>query len=249
MAISKTVGASITRLARDARFVFTGTVQQIGGSSLSIIPGGPGTAVVRVDRIHRAASALHNQAGRQVTVVSQPGAAPEAGHTLLVFFTNPIFYGETIGVREIGHIEAPPDLDALHELVAHGAEEAMMDELRKHLELADAVVHGKVVGLRHVSQTTAATAGEHDPDWWVAVVRVTKSFKGDHAGELKVRYPGSRDVRWYHVPKPKEGQEAIFILHRDGVDLDGAHFALLHPGDLLAADAAELRRVAGLLSP
>ena len=46
-------------------------------------------------------------------------------------------------------------------------------------------------------------------------------------------YPNSLDVRWHDVPKPKMGQEGLFILHATDKALRPlAKFQLLHPDDL-----------------
>ena len=244
MALPKTVAESITRMARDARFIFTGTVETPGASSIGILAGNPNSKVVLVERVHRAAPALQGQAGQRVTVLS----AEESGESgRRVFFTNPLLYGETIAVKELGSVEAPEAIDEVHTLVAALSDESKNEELRQHLASAEAVLHARVLSLHRVSQATAATASEHDPDWWAAVVHVIASLKGRHEGDIAVRYPHSRDVRWHAVPKPHDGQEALFLLHRDGINLGEATLALIHPGDLLSADARELRRVKALL--
>lgn len=247
MALPKTVAESVTRMARDARFIFTGTVETPGASSIGIFAGNPNSKVVLVERVHRAAPALQGQAGQRVTVLS----AEESGASgRRVFFTNPMLYGETVAVKELGSVEAPeaPEaIDEVHSLIIALSDEIKTEELRQHLASAEAVLHARVLRRHRVSQATAATASEHDPDWWAAVVHVIASLKGAHEGDIAVRYPHSRDVRWHAVPKPNEGQEALFVLHRDGINLGEATLALIHPGDLLSADARELRRVKALL--
>jgi hypothetical protein len=164
-----------------------------------------------------------------------------------VFFTNPILFGETIGVREAGHIEVPDDVAALHELIIRTTLEMTEEELREHVARSAAIVQGRVVSVRRVSDTTALTATEHDPDWWAAVIRVNRSLKGEHEGEVEARYPHSHDIRWYHVPKLQEGQEGIFILHRDGREVGGVFLALIHPEDLLLGDTPEANRIEALV--
>ncbi len=246
MALARDPNPSVTRLLGEARFVFTGTAEWNGASSLSFIPAGGETAVVRVDRIHLATPVLQNQVGQHVTVVFAAGAPPEIEGRPRVFFTNPFLYGETIAVREVGHIEAPEDINALHEQVAHMTEEFQDERLREHLGSAEAVVLGRVIGLKSAGHVSAAEVSEHDPDWWIATVQVVRSFKGDLKGEIAFRYPNSRDVAWYRVPKPREGEEAIFILHRDDRHAGRTHLAILHPEDVQHAGDAGIRRIAGL---
>lgn len=245
MALPRTVAESVTRLARDSRFIFTGTVESTGESSLSILAGGPMSTVVRIERVLRASPTLQGHAGQQVTVLASDGE--RAGGPRRVFFTNPVLYGETLGVRELGSVDAPDETDELQSRINAVTEEAATEELRRHLQSADAVVHARVESRRRVSTATAATVSEHDPDWWAAVLEVSQSLKGSHEDRLTIRYPNSKDVRWHAVPRPHDGQEAVFILHRDGLGVGEAHLALLHPTDVMPADARELRRLKALL--
>ena len=247
MALSKTLTNEATRLGRESRFVFTGMVLGEGISSLSAVSGGPSTAVVRVERVHRGTPALHDQVGQSVTVIFPEGSAPWGDGNRWVFFTDAILFGETVGVKEIGHIEVPDDLDALHELVTRMAEQRSEQELIEHLAAAEAVLIGQVASLRRAAGETEILGSEHDPDWWVATVRVGQVLKGDvDEGQIDVRYPHSRDIRWYRVPKPREGEEALFILHRDGLAIGDAVLAILHPGDVIP-EVEEHERVRRLI--
>lgn len=248
MALSRTVRSAAARLSREARFVFTGVVEREGSSSLSAVPAGPQTAVVRVERIHRGASALHDQVNQVVTVIFSDDSQPGDDGRRWVFFTNPILYGETVGVREIGQLETPDDLDALHELVTTMSDQEGERELSEHLAAADVVVTGEVTALHRASAEGEVPRSEHDPDWWIADIRLGELLKGGiDSNELAIRYPRSRDVRWYRVPKPQEGDEALFILHRDGQVIGNAALAILHPGDAIPAVAENRERVRRLV--
>jgi hypothetical protein len=238
--------APVTKVTREARFVFTGTVQQPGSSSLFFIPPGGATAVVHVDRIHYAAPSLQNQEGRQVTVVLAEGSDPAEGRRL--FFTNPILYGETMAVKEVRTSESAQDVAELHERIGRMNEQADTEHLREHIASAQAVVQGRVVSLKRAAEPDVARMSEHDPDWHVAILQVARTLKGEHHDEIAVRFPKSRDIAWYRVPKPREGDEGVFILHRDGLEL-GAVLAMLHPDDLLPAEAENVRRIADLAGP
>lgn len=246
MAIVREPNPEFSRLLAESRFVFTGTVERESASSLSFVPPGGNSAVVRVERVHLGASILEQQAGQQVTVLFGANPSAEIHGRRRVFFTNPVLYGETIAVREVGQIEAPDDLDALHDSVTAMTERAKVEELRQHLLSADAVFQASVAR-RHAADPDALPSSEHDPIWWVAVLKTKNVMKGNVKGEVRVRYPSSRDVKWFGVPKPKEGQEGIFVVHHDGLELGGATLAMLHADDLLAADEGELRRVTELI--
>ena len=158
-----------------------------------------------------------------------------------VFFTEPVAFGETIGVREIGSIEEPSDPEVFADLLARATVEMDEEEIREHLAAAAAVIHGTVVE-RHPVPGRVGVLSEHDPEWWIAVIHVEKSLKGGLKGDVRIRFPNSQDVRWYLTPKPLEGQEAIFVLHADGLGIGGTELAILHPNDMVAAHPDELDR-------
>ena len=103
--------------------------------------------------------------------------------------------------------------------------------LRSRLEEADVVVVGRVKAVRPssvqaLSGPTAKRITEHDPDWQEAVVQVETSLKPPVQNpELVIRFPGSKDVAWFGVPKFRVGQEGTFILRKD--QLSGAPTAML----------------------
>jgi hypothetical protein len=242
---AKTSDPAIKRLVRESRFIFTGTIEQEGFSSLSFVPAAPTTSVVRVERIHHTTPALHNHNGQHVTVVAAQDSMPLPDKRR-VFFTNPFLYGESIAVREVGNIKVPEDLDALHAMIRDVAEESRVEKLREHLAAAQAVVEGRVMSVHRAHDVPVS---EHDPLWSVATIRVTRSLKGDLEGEVHVRFPSSRDVKWYGVPKLKEGDEGTFILHRDGLEVGEAKLAIIDPEDLLRTESDEAHRIVDLLGP
>jgi hypothetical protein len=243
--LTRGLRTSVTRLRREASFVFDGTVEREASSSVSILAAGPGTVVVRVGHVFHATGDLHDQGGQQVTVVLSDPSLVLLGGARRLFFTEPFIYGETVGVVAIDTTDVPNDREALEGLFRE-VSAAMDDErLREHLAEADAVVLGAVVE-RHAVYDPSPLS-EHRPDWWVAVIAVAESLKGDLGGELVVRYPNSTDVRWYLTPKPEVGQEAIFVLHRDGLRFGDAELAILHDVDLIALAPDELERHRRLL--
>jgi hypothetical protein len=117
------------------------------------------------------------------------------------------------------------------------AEALSRRKLQQHVDAADVVVTGRVkavrdldeappgakrrgVGLTATAAAAAAVPGprrrisEHDPLWQEAVVEVTGTEKGGTAKQIVVRFPSSRDVRWYKAPKFEPGQEGVFILRK-----------------------------------
>ena len=247
MPVSENYREEAERHARELRFIFLGKFER-DGSNLSLAPPNSNPAVIRVERVFRAAPALGNQQGQLITLMrAAPGPMPEADGDL-VYFSNPVLYGETLAVREIAHLRVPDDVDELSAVLQRAIEGADMDTLRQHLASATAVVVGKVVETRSAASPDRIPFSEHDPDWWIATIHVARSLKGRVKGDIRVRYANSRDVAWYRAPKPLEGQEAIFVLHEDAArDAGGVALAILHPEDLLPADPDNIRRISDLL--
>lgn len=247
MPVSENYREEAERHARESRFIFLGKFER-DGSNLSLAPPNSNPAVIRVERVFRAAPALGNQQGQLITLMrAAPGPMPEADGDL-VYFSNPVLYGETLAVREIAHLRVPDDVDELSAVLQRAIEGADMDTLRQHLASATAVVVGKVVETRSAASPDRIPFSEHDPDWWIATIHVARSLKGRVKGDIRVRYANSRDVAWYRAPKPLEGQEAIFVLHEDAArDAGGVALAILHPEDLLPADPDNIRRISDLL--
>ena len=232
----------------EARFVFTGTVEQVGSSSLFFVPPSGTTAVVRIERIHRSAPVLKSHEGQQVTVVFADGSGSGEGRRL--FFTNPILYGETMAVREVRASEAAGDGE-WHERILKMNDEAERERVRSHIADAEVVVQGRVIERRPTEEPDIARMSEHDPLMTVAVLRVARTLKGKHEPEREVLFPKSRDVAWYRVPKLEEGQEGIFVLHRHERkgSAEKTALALLHPDDFVAEDSAQGRWIVELSGP
>jgi hypothetical protein len=241
VALPRGFAASARRFARESRFVFSGVVDGSRRSSLSILSGGSGTVVTRVEDIHLARADLRDQRDQLVTVVVSD-EAPDVGDRF-VFFTNPIMFGETMAVHEVGRIRQPDDVDALSRLMETTEAEMADEQLRDHVGSTEAIVEGRVRSTRDLSTVSAATKGEHDPDWWAATIRVARKLKGDVGAEVEVRFPTSRDRRWFEVPRLHEGDEGVFLLHRDGEEHEGVHLALLHPDDFIPSDDDRVKDV------
>ena len=76
---------------------------------------------------------------------------------------------------------------------------------------------------------------EHDPDWWIATVDAYQVVRGRglKPGKIAVLYANSLDVQWHHSPKPKAGQEGMFLLHAADKSVSSlAKYQILHPEDL-----------------
>src|SRR5262249_1763186 len=95
----------VERLAREAKFIFKGTVQKLHAATLSSVPITDHTIIVRVDELLDAPKEFAHYAGKDITVqLSQPKSMTVGQQA--VFFTNGAVYGKSIAVREVGRIDA-----------------------------------------------------------------------------------------------------------------------------------------------
>jgi len=156
----------------------------------------------------------------------------------LVLFTEPYWFGETLGVNEKGSIgkgNALYDTPRLHEFIAQGHARITDNELRRVLKSSPVVVSGKVVRINEVTNEDKGLT-EHDAEWKEAEIEVDQVLKGDAAGKiLKVMYASGRDVMFFRSPKLAVGDEGIFMvqtadvrtagfLHNDRVITDPSGF-------------------------
>jgi hypothetical protein len=245
--------ADIVSLMRASAISFIGTVRQLRATTITEVPVDDRTAVVAVDQVLHAPSAFLKLSGSEVTLqLSEDADIPAVGQRI-AFFANPLVFGRTLGLAEVGRrpasevdpyvasaaaARAPVPLGSL-------ADQLETERLQEHAANADAVVIGQVLGL---GKSGPSRPSEHDPDWWQATIEVSHVEKGDvQLGPLAVLYPNSRDVRWYDKPKPQAGQRGLWLLHATSGDVrELAPFELADADDYQPVQELDrLRRNAG----
>jgi hypothetical protein len=231
-------------LRAKSKFIFQGTVDQLGAATVSSIAADKNTAVATVDAIEEGPPAMQAFRGKQVTVQLAPGESVQVGERA-TFYANPWIFGEGLALRSVGHTPVEPGAATMASSrgpVAH----LLRQGVDKRIATADAVVTGRVLSVHLPEEESAAPAvarrgaaaaavekaperiSEHDPLWREAVVEVNDVQKGS-AGkrQVVVRFPASRDVRWYRAPKFHPGQEGVFVLHKaEGEPAAGATAAM-----------------------
>jgi hypothetical protein len=211
-------------------FVFRGTVRE-AGTTMKNVPADARTAIVHVDEVIESPKDLLRLAGQEITV-QMTGRVPKGG-AALVFHTVPLMFGESVLVKSTAQEPVPRAGAVLS--AAPGADPVERKEQREldaRVQDADVVVSGRVKSVELPPEPSApavAAAGavkakpirpisEHDPRWRDAIVEVDAVHKGTHAPRtITVRFPASRDVRWYKAPKFEPGQHGMFVLHKVAV--------------------------------
>jgi hypothetical protein len=213
-----TTAQSIDKLVAQSQLIFRGTIVKLGASTVREVPVRGNMAIVRVDEVIESASAYRNLNGRNVTVALKDAKSARAGEKR-TFFTASWLFGEGIAVREVGSLTdgattAPSASDTA------AARRRIADaELRVRLARAVQVVQGEVVSVRPATPGNPPPDSEHDPQWWLATIRVDQSLKGAGGNEVVVAFPSSTDVVWARAPKFVVGQKALWILRHP--DLPG----------------------------
>jgi hypothetical protein len=238
---------SIQDLATQAGFVFEAQVEQVGASAVSGFPTSSETAVVSITSILKSSPALAGYGGLQVTVQLQPPVTLQAGQRA-VFFTEGVYFGDGLVVREIGN--APAGLPTMEAQMSSAAQAVEDSDMTERLAQADLVVTGTA---SEPARFVSAPAGggqvsEHDPDYFNVTITVETVEKGaaTPGQTVQVLFANSKDIAWYRSPKIKAGDHGVWLLQNR--DLSGKPvpgLAVIHPLDF--RPIGDLDRVRALL--
>jgi hypothetical protein len=236
----------VVDLMKEAAISFLGTVDRLGAATMSDLPIDERTAIVRVDQVLHAPAAFAQLGGTSITVqLAEKGDPPKQGEQY-AFFVNGVAFGDSIAVQEVGRLPAAdlqPHLAKAHAMGAAPLAELEAASLREHVADASLVVVGRVAKLEEVR----TRQGEHDQQYWMATIDVHHVEKGRLRGDqVEALYANSLDVRWRDAPKPKAGQEAVWILHdTDRKIRKLGRYVILHPEDVQPVQHLEALRADG----
>jgi hypothetical protein len=236
--------ASAESLIRQATFVFVGTVLRLNATTMPEVQPSESTAVVRVDEILEGPGAPPDLAGQEITVQLASRGSVKAGEQT-TFFTKGWLMGNSLAVIEVGRPAGAPNPSQVREQVQATHRKAADEVLQEEISSAEAIVAGTVASVRPSS--IRHIGSEHDPDWYEAEITVDSVEKGHVTGHtVVVLFPNSDDVMWQSAPKFKQGQQGVWLLHRNQAKLPGVkdQFTVLKPHDF--ADRAELERIRSL---
>jgi len=211
--------SELSHLVEQAGFIFRGRVIRQGTADAKMMAGSYGKAVVvQIEEILLSIDALRGLAGKEAIVVTERAAALEAG-TTFVLFTNCVVVGDHLVVREIGHLESSPETV---QQTANFVKMVHARPLERRVAEADLILTGEVIASSSAVEHRVVRS-EHDPDWWIARVKIHSVLKGhEHpkAGRdaakpgltVDVLFANSTDIAWYQAPKLLEGMSGVLIL-------------------------------------
>jgi hypothetical protein len=218
--------SSIADLTRQASLIFTGTVVEIGASTVPVLAASDNLVVVRVDRGLRVDPVLGELRGKMITVAAVAPKALTVGQKA-VFFTNSWIHGRGIAVRELEHVDVNQEQDAAA-AVARLPEMHLMDRLHG----AELVVAARVARIG----TERKVSRERNAAFWAAAdLQLERVLLGAPRATTTVYFPTVNRPPWNNAPKFKEGQKGIFILHVPSPAANPS-LAVLDPGSLVALD-------------
>ena len=201
----------LRRLVAAAGFVFRGSVLPHRTGEAPAVPAETGEQVaIRIEDVLRSTDVMRGLAGRDALLVTKHAAALRSVRGPILF-TECLSLGQQLLLREIGHVEASDDT---YREVAEAIREADEHPLRERVATADLVVMAEVTESRPIERPFPPRS-EHDPEWWIARVRVETALKGRKPrGEIEVLFANSDDIAWFRSPKLHPGSSGILLLFR-----------------------------------
>jgi hypothetical protein len=246
--------SEISQLTPRSSLIFLGQVEKLAASNLRILPANEQTAVVRILEVFSAIRSVSIAPGDHVTLLLLAGSPVRPGDRN-IFFANGWLYGDNLAVREVGHVAIEKSGPQVKQEIADAQRKADDEKIASRIAAAELVVFGRVQAVKRFETNDARRAiSEHDPEWWLAEVRVETVLKGPPPkGLVLVAYPTSDDVMWLHSPKFRSDQAGIWILARlRGIDrtfakMEQPVYTALDPHDF--RDASEMARIQRLVKP
>jgi len=235
----------LARLVETAGFVFRGRVLRRNTSD-SRLAADARSIIAQVEEVLRSTDVLRGFAGREVIVLTDKADEIEPG-SILVFFTNCVVLADYVVVEEVGSMRSSSEATRQLTETVRAAEEA---PLLRRIAGAELVIHGQSLSSER-AETPALPVSEHDPEWWIARVRVVGVMKGRRVREVQVLFANSTDVAWYRSPKLHEGTNGVLLLRRENPDISAPErargmYQATDPLDLLPVDRLEeVRRLVG----
>ena len=209
----------MTDFASRSAIVVLGTIEKVGASEEPLVAPTNATVVIKVDQMFSGKELAGDQTGRTATVILSKPSDIKVG-TKALFFGNPRFIGKTITISDVGELPVPrAETQSLQQTLEPSLQARRDAPIRARLDNAQMVFRGKVESVHPLeveSKDRRPTAqDEHDPEWQVAMVRVTSAVRGSqNATVIPVVFPASGDIMWFNSPKPKPGDDAVFIGHK-----------------------------------
>jgi hypothetical protein len=218
----------------DVTFLFKGTVREVKSATLPNVPVDKNTVVAMVDQVLEAPENMAKMGGRRVTV-KLSGRLKVAVGDELIFHAHGWIFGASVAVISLRE-ERAGEARAHAALLSRGGDPVAHRQntrIKRRFTNADVVISGRVTMVRIPAEAAGAEraasraespastpepagpVSEHAPHWREAHVEIDDVHKGVHTSKtVVIRFPASRDVRWYKAPKFQPGHQGFFMLRK-----------------------------------
>jgi hypothetical protein len=195
---------------REASFVFSGRVREVGASNLDGVEPDDSMATVEVDAVALAPNDVGDLRGQTITVVAQKeGLEP---NQQLTFFARSWHYGQTIGVVEVGRTTVP-----VTEIRAALIDERLRQfeaEVAERVRRAEVIVSGRVLATYRAEETEGLPGVIDGVEWWNAELWIASVEKGAPPEDQRIWFPEGGEPEWSIVPKAYPGQTGVWLLRQ-----------------------------------
>jgi hypothetical protein len=251
-------------LAERSTIIVRGKVLKTNASDEPLLAPSTRTAIITVEQMYAGKEIAGDQAGRTATVILSKAEGVKAGQEA-VFFGNARFLGKSLTIADEGEVQQATVTSAMQSTVEQAMQVRRDKPVLDRMAVAKLIFRGTVSSVKPLESTAATAQGqrpahtsEHDPEWQVATVQVIKPMRGGTAGEnVTVLFAASDDIVWFHAPKLKPGQDAIFLAHAPSTEEEATYrhsfqelltkqtiYLVTEPFDVLApADEDRVRRL------
>ena len=204
--------SELDQLVRGASFIFRAKIALMNTVTTDE-ENVSGAGVAKVTEVIDAPLSLRHIAGQQITVRFSEGTKPHAGEER-IFFTEPYWIGESLGVTEKGSImkgDKLYDSKEISSYIRQARAKQDDEQLKNLLDSSKLVVTGKVIKI-NIPKGYIRMATEHDPEWREAEIQTEEILKGKTEGKMvRILFASSKDLMFLEAPKLKAGDEGIFI--------------------------------------
>ncbi len=221
---------SISDLVQTSTFIFSGTVLELGASSVPFVKPNERMITARLDKGLRIDPVLGDLTGKTITVLVGETEAFKPGQKA-VFFANSAVHGRGIAVREVTHVDTG-QADAVASAVAQLPQRHLLDRLQQAVAVVDAAIT-KI-------DPPAFTVDQHDGCWAAAHLNVTSTLKGSPPSSAVMYFATGEWPPYDRMPKFRTGQSGVFSLQVPPVHaMKGG--GTLPAGSLVTTDVADFQ--------
>lgn len=206
------VSGDLDKFVPRSSFIFIGKIL-VMHSTLTDEDSTSNLAIVEVQRVIDAPENMKAFEKQQVTVRLLKPETVKEGAELLIY-SEPYWFGESIGVEEIASYTPETDMYKTADLekqIVLQRQKIQNSTITGLLKSSDLVISGKVLKIVDLPMDGMMVT-EHNPEWKIAEIQVSEVLKGTTADKtIQVMFASGKDVMYIDSPKLMEGDDGIFM--------------------------------------